>query len=88
MHYMNKLVEYASALTTAMTCNKLLLLMYIQAVPSVHLHAFSPEEVLYGAKRSGCSVREYLEQLKQAGVGAVCLRYLQLCVDHIPTSLL
>lgn len=36
--------------------------------PEMHLHAFSPEEVLYGAVRSKCSTREYLQELKQAGL--------------------
>jgi FO synthase subunit 2 len=41
------------------------------AVPQVHIHAFSPEEVLYGATRSGISIREYLAELKAAGLGSL-----------------
>ena len=37
-------------------------------VPNVHLHAFSPEEVIYGAKRSKRTVKEMLQALKDAGV--------------------
>ena len=33
------------------------------AVPEMHLHAFSPEEVLYGSTRSGLSIPEYLKTL-------------------------
>lgn len=36
--------------------------------PAIHLHAFSPEEVLYGAVRSKCSPKEYLQELKAAGL--------------------
>jgi FO synthase subunit 2 len=36
-------------------------------LPELHLHAFSPEEVLYGATRAGVSVRHYLEALREAG---------------------
>lgn len=36
--------------------------------PEIHLHAFSPEEVLYGAVRSKCSTKEYLQELQQAGL--------------------
>lgn len=36
--------------------------------PQMHLHAFSPEEVLYGAVRSRCSTLEYLQELKTAGL--------------------
>jgi FO synthase subunit 2 len=41
------------------------------AVPQAHIHAFSPEEVLYGATRSGVSTREYLAALKDAGLGSL-----------------
>jgi len=41
------------------------------ALPKMHVHGFSPEEVLYGATRSRCSVEEYLARLKDAGVGSL-----------------
>src|SRR5438445_13124060 len=41
------------------------------AVPAVHVHAFSPEEVLYGATRSGISILDYLVALKEAGLGSL-----------------
>ena len=37
-------------------------------IPDIHIHGFSPEEVLYGASRSELSVKEYLIRLKHAGV--------------------
>ena len=40
-------------------------------LPEIHIHGFSPEEVLYGAIRSRCSIREYLQGLKEAGVGTL-----------------
>ncbi len=42
-----------------------------QEVPGLHIHGFSPEEVLYGALRSRLPVREYLQALKEAGVGSL-----------------
>jgi FO synthase subunit 2 len=39
--------------------------------PDVHIHAFSPEEVLYGATRSGTSIHDYLVALKAAGLGSL-----------------
>ncbi len=42
-----------------------------EALPDMHIHGFSPEEVLYGSVRSRCSIREYLEGLKAAGVGSL-----------------
>ena len=41
------------------------------AVPRIHIHGFSPEEVLYGSVRSGRSIRGYLAELKAAGVGSL-----------------
>ena len=37
-------------------------------IPDIHIHGFSPEEVLYGASRSKVSISEYLGRLKEAGV--------------------
>ena len=36
----------------------------------MHIHGFSPEEVLYGSIRARCSIEEYLLGLKEAGVGS------------------
>ncbi len=41
------------------------------ALPDLHLHAFSPEEILYGSVRSGLPIREYLAELKAAGLGTL-----------------
>ena len=41
------------------------------AAPELHVHAFSPEEVKYGAHLSGISIRAYLEELKDAGLGSL-----------------
>ena len=40
-------------------------------LPDLHIHGFSPEEVLYGSIRSRCSIEEYLRGLKDAGVGSL-----------------
>src|SRR4051794_6963605 len=40
-------------------------------LPSLHIHAFSPEEVLYGATRSKTKTLDYLKMLKEAGVGSL-----------------
>jgi FO synthase len=39
--------------------------------PTVHLHAFSPMEVVNGATRTGLSIREFLVALREAGVGSI-----------------
>jgi len=38
------------------------------AVPSMHIHAFSPMEITYGVELTGMSVRDYLLMLKQNGL--------------------
>ncbi len=40
-------------------------------LPDMHIHGFSPEEVLYGSVRARCSIEEYLRALKDAGVGSL-----------------
>ena len=40
----------------------------VEAVPEMHVHAFSPLEVLHGAETLGLSVREFLSELKAAGL--------------------
>ncbi len=40
-------------------------------LPNMHIHGFSPEEVLYGAVRAETSVEDYLKMLKEAGVGSL-----------------
>ncbi|HXK32614.1 MAG TPA: 5-amino-6-(D-ribitylamino)uracil--L-tyrosine 4-hydroxyphenyl transferase CofH [Dehalococcoidia bacterium] len=40
-------------------------------LPDMHIHGFSPEEVLYGSIRARCSIEEYLVALKDAGVGSL-----------------
>lgn len=42
-----------------------------QALPELHIHAFSPEEVLYGAVRARTSIEDYLAALKDAGLGTL-----------------
>ena len=39
-----------------------------KALPDLHIHAFSPEEVLYGATRAAVSIPNYLSALKDAGL--------------------
>jgi 5-amino-6-(D-ribitylamino)uracil---L-tyrosine 4-hydroxyphenyl transferase len=40
-------------------------------IPNIHIHAFSPEEILYGAKRSNCSIENYLQMLKESGLDSI-----------------
>lgn len=40
-------------------------------IPDIHIHGFSPEEVLYGASRTKTTIREYLKRLKESGVNTL-----------------
>ncbi len=40
-------------------------------IPDIHIHGFSPEEILYGATRSNVSIEEFLKRMKQAGVNTL-----------------
>jgi 7,8-didemethyl-8-hydroxy-5-deazariboflavin synthase CofH subunit len=39
--------------------------------PAIHVHAFSPEEILYGATLSGRTIESYLAALKDVGLGSL-----------------
>ena len=40
-------------------------------IPDIHIHGFSPEEILYGATRSNVSIKEFLKRMKEAGVNTL-----------------
>lgn len=39
--------------------------------PALHIHAFSPEEIDFGHRKSGMSLEDYLRWLKDAGLGTI-----------------
>jgi FO synthase len=43
----------------------------LDAAPSIHVHAFSPLEIMHGAGTLGISVHAFLERLKAAGLGTL-----------------
>src|SRR5688572_1889479 len=54
-----------------------------EALPDIHIHGFSPEEVLYGSTLSGLSIRDYLKALKDAGVGSLPGTSAEILVDEV-----
>lgn len=40
-------------------------------IPDIHIHGFSPEEILYGSLRSNVSIEEFLRRMKEAGVNTL-----------------
>jgi FO synthase len=48
------------------------LLLTIKArFPAIHMHAFSPMEIMYGARRTGMNYRDYISMLKGAGLDTI-----------------
>src|SRR5258708_9565204 len=41
------------------------------AIPEMHVHAFSPMEIDYGVTKTGMPLRDYLQRLKDEGLGSI-----------------
>ncbi|HTD43906.1 MAG TPA: CofH family radical SAM protein, partial [Bryobacteraceae bacterium] len=52
-------------------------------VPEIHVHAFSPEEILYGATLSNWSIEDYLKTLKDVGLGSMPGTSAEILDDRI-----
>jgi FO synthase len=48
-----------------------ILLAMKREFPEIHLHAFSPEEIDFGHRKSGMELRDYLRWLMDAGLGTI-----------------
>src|SRR5216684_2047683 len=42
-----------------------------RAIPAMHVHAFSPMEISYGVDKTGMSLRDYLQMMKDEGLGSI-----------------
>ena len=42
-----------------------------RATPAMHIHAFSPMEIVYGVELTGMGLADYLTMLKEAGLGTL-----------------
>lgn len=51
--------------------------------PRMHLHAFSPMEVVHGAKNSGITIREALTELRRSGLGSMPGTAAEILVDEV-----
>jgi len=54
-----------------------------QAAPGVHLHAFSPDEVMHAARQSGITTREVLERMRSAGLSSLQGTAAEILADHV-----
>ncbi len=39
--------------------------------PELHIHAFSPMEIMYGSRRTGMNYSDYIQMLRDAGLGTI-----------------
>ena len=54
-----------------------------QAVPAMHVHAFSPLEITHGARTLDLSLRHYLERLRDAGLATLPGTAAEILDDEI-----
>jgi FO synthase len=57
------------------------------AVPQMHVHAFSPLEVMHGASTLGIKVPAFLERLKRAGLGSLPGTAAEILDDDVRAEL-
>jgi FO synthase len=56
-----------------------------ERVPDIHIHAFSPMEVVYGVERTGLTLPDYLLMLKDNGLGTLPGTAAEILDDSIRT---
>ena len=54
-----------------------------EAAPGVHIHAFSPDEVMHAARQSGIPTAEVLERMKAAGMSSLQGTAAEILADHV-----
>ncbi len=60
------------------------LLVAIKArYPQIHIHAFSPMEIMYGARRTGMDYADYIRMLRDAGLGTIPGTAAEILDDEI-----
>ncbi len=58
-----------------------------QAVPQMHIHAFSPLEIQHGARTLGLSLHSYLEKLREAGLSSLPGTAAEILDDEVRAEL-
>jgi len=53
------------------------------AAPGIHIHAFSPDEVMHAARQSSIPTREVLERMKSAGLSSLQGTAAEILADHV-----
>ena len=58
-----------------------------RAIPEMHIHAFSPMEIAYGVDKTRMPLRDYLEMLKDEGLGSIPGTAAEILDDRIRQQL-
>src|SRR5258707_5786461 len=58
-----------------------------QAIPGMHVHAFSPMEIDYGVAQTGIGPRDYLQMMKDAGLGSIPGTAAEILDDRVRKEL-
>lgn len=57
------------------------------AIPAMHVHAFSPMEIDYGVLKTGMPLRDYLQMMKDEGLGSIPGTAAEILDDRIRRQL-
>lgn len=58
-----------------------------RVLPAMHVHAFSPMEIDYGVLKTGLPLRDYLQMMKDEGLGSIPGTAAEVLDDHIRRQL-
>src|SRR6202051_333926 len=58
-----------------------------QAIPGMHVHAFSPMEISYGVDKTGMPLRDYLQMMKDEGLGSIPGTAAEILDDRVRQQL-
>jgi len=58
-----------------------------RAIPSMHVHAFSPMEISYGVDKTGMPLRDYLQMMKEEGLGSIPGTAAEILDDRVRREL-
>jgi 7,8-didemethyl-8-hydroxy-5-deazariboflavin synthase CofH subunit len=57
------------------------------AIPEMHVHAFSPMEIDYGVMKTGMPLRDYLQMMKDEGLGSIPGTAAEILDDRVRKEL-
>jgi FO synthase len=58
-----------------------------RAIPQMHVHAFSPMEIDYGVAKTGMALRDYLQMMKDEGLGSIPGTAAEILDDRVRKEL-